>query len=111
MEDNLFNLFNDNTSLITHCPVCSKRYDPLEARIVRDNGASHLVHITCRICRSSVLAIIVANTTGINSIGLVTDMTSDDVSRFGASQPLSSDDVLEAYQFLHTERVVSDHLE
>ena len=111
MEDRLFNLFNDNTSLMTHCPVCNLRYDPLEARVVRENGAHHLVHVSCRFCRSAILAIIVASTTGINSIGLVTDMTVDDVSKFGESQPLTSDDVLEAYQFLHRERVLSDHLE
>ena len=111
MEDHLFNLFNDNTSLMTHCPVCNLRYDPLEARVVRENGASHLVHVSCRFCRSAIIAIIVANTAGINSIGLVTDMTADDVGRFGGNQPLTSDDVLEAYQFLHKERVLSDHLD
>ena len=111
MEEHLFNLFNDNTSLMTHCPVFNLRYDPLESRVLRERGAGHLVHVSCGFCRSAIIAIIITNSVGINSIGLVTDMTADDVMKFGGNQPLTSDDVLEAYQFLHRERVLSDHLE
>ena len=111
MGEKLFNLFNDNPTLITHCPVCNLRYDPLEARILEEGDSAHLVYISCRDCRSAILAVIVANNLGISSLGLITDMSLDDVLNFKSKKPINVDDVIEVHQFLSKERVSIDQLD
>lgn len=111
MGDNFFNLFNDNTTLITHCPVCSLRYDPLEAKILDEGDNSHLVYIKCRSCKSAILAVIMANNLGISSVGLITDLTGDDVLKFRETVAVHCDDVIEVHQFLNKEKVIVDYLD
>ncbi|NUM25272.1 MAG: hypothetical protein HUU49_01445 [Candidatus Buchananbacteria bacterium] len=110
MEDKYFNLFNDNNTPITHCPVCQMRYDPLEARILDEAENSHLVHVKCHHCQSAVLAVLLTNQLGISSIGLVTDLSSDDVMKFKSVLPVSVDDVIEAHEFLHSQKVLIDKI-
>lgn len=111
MGEKLFNLFNDNPTLITHCPVCNLRYDPLEAKVIEEGENAHLVYIRCRDCHSSILAVIVSNNLGISSIGLITDLSADDVLEFKTAQPVSCDDVIEAHQFLSKEKVLVDYFD
>lgn len=110
MEDKLFNFLSDSTTLITHCPVCNLRYDPLEARILEESSSNHLVHITCRYCKASVLALIITSQMGVSSIGLITDLNSDEVSDFRKSGNVTTDDVIEIHQFLNRQRAFIDYL-
>mgnify|MGYP001369136051 CR=1 FL=1 len=111
MEDKFFNLFNENTTLITHCPICNLKYDPLEAKILDENNDSHLVYIKCRNCTSAILAVIVSNNMGVSSIGLITDLNSDDVIKFRDQEHISADEVIEAYQFFNKEKILIDHFD
>lgn len=107
----MFNLFNDNPTLITHCPVCNLRYDPLEARILEEEANAHLVYIKCRSCQATVLAVIVTNNLGISSVGLITDLNGDDILKFKSAEAISCDDVLEAHQLLNKERALIDYFD
>lgn len=111
MGEKLFNLFNDNPTLITHCPVCNLRYDPLEARILEEGDNAHLVYISCRDCQSAILAVIISNNLGISSLGLITDLSADDVMHLKSSQPVSIDDIIEIHELLSKEKVSIDQLE
>lgn len=110
MEDKLFNLFNDSQTLITHCPVCSVRYYPLEARIIEEGDSNHLVYIKCQKCQASVLAVITTNSMGISSIGLITDLAADDISKFRQAKSIECDDVIEMHQILSEDKVLIDYL-
>jgi len=111
MDERLFNLFGDNSTLITHCPICNLRYDPLEARVLEEGKNAHLLHIRCRHCQSAILAVIVTNNLGVSSVGLVTDLKGEDVLRFKKAKPISCDDVIEVHQFLNKEKVLIDYLD
>jgi len=110
MEEKLFNLFNDHQALITHCPVCGLRYNPLEAKVVEEVNNAHLVHIKCRHCQGSILAVIAASALGISSVGLITDLSGDDVIKFKQAEPISFDDVIAGHQFLKKEKALIDYL-
>ena len=111
MDDRLFNLFGDNPTLITHCPICNLRYDPLEAKILEEGKNAHLVYIHCRHCQSAILAVIVTNNLGVSSVGLITDLNGEDVLRFKKAKPISCDDVIEVHQFLSKEKVMIDNFD
>lgn len=93
-------------SYIFKCPVCGNRYNLEKTRIIDTkeekpmNGASLLVHTDCDKCKSSVVFSIAIDGPEIFSIGMVTDLTSSDTTRFKNSNPISSDEVLATHQFL-----------
>jgi hypothetical protein len=107
-EHRFFNFFDENLKIITTCPVCATRYNPIEARVLADKGDGHLLYIKCSQCHAAVLAVVMASQVGVSSIGLVTDLSSEDIVKFLPAQPISSDDVISLYQSLVKHKVVSD---
>lgn len=110
MADKLFNVFSDNPTLITHCPICNARFNPLEAKILQESDITHLVHVKCQYCHSAIVALIMVNNMGVSSVGLVTDLSSEDTLKFIAERPIDSDDVLEVHQALNNQKVFIDNL-
>ncbi len=82
------------------CPFCNTKFSIDQARIISEKKDSFLIHAYCQKCRCSVLASLIANPMGISSIGLVTDLTYEDVLRFRKAKEINSDDVIYAYQHL-----------
>ncbi|OGE88036.1 MAG: hypothetical protein A3J07_01865 [Candidatus Doudnabacteria bacterium RIFCSPLOWO2_02_FULL_49_13] len=91
---------------ILRCPVCGHKYEASQTKIIdaADDkpmmGRSILVHTDCDKCKSSVVFSIAIDGPEIFSIGMVTDLTSQDTSKFKNSQPISSDEVLATHEFL-----------
>lgn len=69
-------------------------------RVLAEEGKTRLVHVTCKKCCGATLALLCENETGASTIGLVTDLNSDDVLRFHASRRVSTDDVIEIHKAL-----------
>lgn len=86
--------------LITSCPLCSTHYNFLEAKVLEARGDSHLLYLQCAKCFAAIVVLILMGELGMSSIGLVTDLTSDDVLRFKASESLTSDDILSLHNTL-----------
>ena len=91
---------------ILRCPVCGQKYSADETKIIDSgeekaaNGRNLLVHTDCERCKSSVVFSIAIDGPEIFSIGMVTDLTSQDTNRFRNSKPISSDEVLATHEFL-----------
>jgi len=47
---------------------------------------------------------------GVSSIGLITDLSSDDVLKFQDAAPVTTDDVIELHQLLTREKALIDKL-
>lgn len=86
---------------VSTCPLCGKEYAPEEARIVSEKEGAFLVHTNCKRCGSSVVATLVANQLGISSVGLITDLTYEDVVKFKDGENISTDDLLSLYEILN----------
>ena len=89
----------EGIKLISYCPLCNTQYNPLAARVLDEREDAHLVHIKCKSCNSSIVALVLNGAIGISSVGLVTDLTSDDVLKFKDAKEVTSNDVLD----LHSE--------
>lgn len=87
----------EGLKLISRCPLCSEAYRPFQASIVEEKEEAQLLHIQCHKCHCNMVALIVNGHMGLTSVGLITDLTSDDVERFKDSQAISQDQVLGAY--------------
>ncbi|MFA4936670.1 MAG: hypothetical protein WC575_00030 [Patescibacteria group bacterium] len=88
--------------LISYCPLCEKSYNPLKARILDEKDGAHLVHLQCGECGSSIVALILTSTLGITSVGLVTDLTSEDVMKFKDYNQINSNEVINFHQLLYS---------
>ena len=102
--------FEDGLKMVTYCPVCRSRYNPLEAKVVDENASAHLLHVRCKRCHSAILALILTNPFGISSVGLVTDLDSQEIGRFKEAVSITEDDVLNLYQYLHQEKELKGFL-
>ncbi|RJR31691.1 hypothetical protein C4569_01920 [Candidatus Parcubacteria bacterium] len=96
------NFFDESIKIISFCPVCNAKYNPLEARILEEKDDAHLIHIKCRRCQSCVVALILTSNLGISSMGIVTDLTSEDVIKFKTAKVIDADDVINIHQLLES---------
>jgi hypothetical protein len=100
---NTSQFWDDGLKLVSFCPLCEAHYNPMEAQIVGEADDSHLLHITCRKCQNSIIALVLISSGGVSSVGLVTDLNFDDVLKFRDAADISDDDVLEAHGMLEDE--------
>lgn len=83
------------------CSVCSTAFEARNAHIlVRKPDMSH-VYAQCFKCKSSAIVYVLKSGTGfITTIGMLTDMTKEDIEKFKKMKPISADDVLELHRAL-----------
>lgn len=92
---------------INKCPICAAAYEVVEAKLFAKKGNASLIHITCGQCQSSFMAMILLLGQGLSSVGMVTDLSFADASKFYQCPPITLDEALEGYQFLHTENFIN----
>ena len=82
--------------MMASCPLCQTRYQPDRAKILAEKDDAYLLHVPCAKCHSAVVALIFTNTFGVSSVGVLTDLTSEEV--LAAQRRLvNADDVLDLY--------------
>jgi hypothetical protein len=87
--------------MISYCPLCEASYNPMEAKILGEQEDGHLLHIRCKKCWNSVLALVMVSNVGVSSVGLVTDLTFEDVVRFRENPvAVTVDDVISVHDLL-----------
>jgi len=92
----------DGLKLVSRCPVCQLEHNPLETSLLAEAGGSHLLYIKCRQCGSGVVAALTPTTFGLNSIGVVTDLTSQEIAKCKDWPRLSAEEVLELVEYFQT---------
>lgn len=95
----------DSLRLISYCPLCNTHYNLLAAKILEERDEAHLIHIQCKKCQSSIVALVLTNGLGVSSVGLVTDLTGEDAQKFVSSPKVSIDDVLMVYTAFQTQGI------
>ena len=92
--------------LVAKCPICGHRYKQDQAKVIEEQGEAHLVHIQCDKCLSGLVAVIYQAGMGINSYGLVTDLTADDLHKFKNIKNISANDCLDFHQILESKKII-----
>ncbi len=96
--------FGETLKLVTYCPLCETKHSSTEAKVLDENDGAKLVHIQCKKCSASVVAVVFQNALGMSTVGVVTDLTSTDVLKFREHENVNSDDVLNALDRLRKEK-------
>lgn len=86
--------------LMRECPVCSRPYETNQAVVIETNEAHHLVHVTCSVCHTAIMTMVVLSAVGMSAIGLVTDLSAADARRLRGWTPISEGELLSWHKFL-----------
>ncbi|TSA44981.1 hypothetical protein D4R52_03310 [bacterium] len=93
-------------AFVLRCPICGNKYNTERTNIVdsreteRTGNTAMLVHTDCEKCKSSVVFSISMEGPDIFSVGMVTDLTSQDTKKFREAKAVTADDVLAFHDFL-----------
>jgi hypothetical protein len=91
---------NHPLQILSTCPLCEARTSSLTARVLAEAGATKLVHVTCRKCGGATLSLLLESEVGASSVGMVTDLSHEDVLRFQSASRVSTNDVIDVHAAL-----------
>jgi hypothetical protein len=91
--------------LIKQCPLCDQKYNKKSLQVIEQNEETRLVHLTCADCSQGMLAVFLATRLGVSSIGILTDLTAGDVTRFQKKQIITEDDILSFHSILKSKKI------
>lgn len=90
-----------NLKHLTKCPLCKAKYSLSQTSVLEEGDARTVFHLTCSHCNSAVLAFVSDSQQGIVSLGVATDLTSQEAKRIFKSKPIGSEQVLKVYEQLN----------
>ncbi len=95
-------MWNERLKLASYCPLCGAQSARMELRPLGTAGDTQLLHATCGKCAAQVLTLTVVSSTSSGAVGLVTDLSADDVLRASGLPVIHTDDVLRVHALLDT---------
>lgn len=90
--------------LIGKCPVCEYEYKTLRAKILDENEEAQLMYVKCQRCQGSLIVLLLASGPLVSSIGLITDLSMDDVQKFKHGYSIKEEDVIKIHQELKSKK-------
>jgi|GEM_PF-1441315 hypothetical protein len=87
--------------LISHCPVCSLSYPTEAVHVFSDESEAKFVHFTCDNCHSYFMAMVMKIPKGVSTVGMVTDLSLEDVQRLYKLPSISIDEMIEGREFIN----------
>lgn len=91
---------DDGIRIISQCPVCHTSYNPMIGKVLDESEGAHLLFIKCGKCQLSTLALVVASNFGVSSMGLITELDSNEVLKFKDHEAINAGQLLEFHQNL-----------
>lgn len=89
-----------STQFVSRCPLCNAGCRMEDAYTIESTDDASMIYTECPRCKSSIVAVVAMSGVGIVSLGMVTDMTKEDVERFRTAPSMSSNELLEMIQLL-----------
>jgi len=90
---------------VSRCPICSHEYSQTGARLFAEKDPASLVHLNCANCQSNFILMVMVGAHGLSSVGTVTDLTFEDVSRLYIKEPIEIDEVLNYYENIRKNKI------
>ena len=91
---------------VLKCPICGNKYNLETTKVLESeqdeayNEARILIHSDCAKCKSSVMFNVEIHGPEVFSVGMVTDLTRQDSSKFNKLSPINSNEIIGIHQEL-----------
>lgn len=85
------------------CPNCVQKYDQAKVNVLNSGKDNIIIHITCPNCKTSVISNISVNNMRVVAVGMLTDLSKEDLFLLRKSQIVNIDDVIEMHEFIEKE--------
>lgn len=86
------------------CPICNTVYDLQKYRVIGERDHNILTYIQCSHCGSAMLSLMSMNQFGLQAIGLLTDLTGDEVLPFERGDEVTENDVISLHRALEEDQ-------
>jgi len=106
--NNIFKNFSEFGEASNKCPLCGKKINLAQAQVIEKKQSPVLLFVACPMCKGSIILAIINDIFGVASLGVVTDMTIEDVKRFKGKKKISDDEFLDIYSFLARKKGVAE---
>jgi len=81
--------------------MCGMGYESHGVEILQKSEQITIVHAECAKCQSAAILTVLSGALGVvTTIGMLTDMSKEDVDRFWNAHEITSDDVLKMHMLL-----------
>lgn len=89
------------------CPVCDAAREKLSYMPLTADERRTVIHLTCASCRSNLFAFATQNEMGILTVGILTDLSSQEARSFFGVSAVTGEDVLTFHKQLQEKKHLS----
>lgn len=90
----------ENLRAMVRCPVCDKKYRTAKILVLDESDKKTTLHLTCVNCGAASMLFVSLGQFGVVSLGLLTDLKHSEARTVLYGEMVSTDNVIEAHQFL-----------
>lgn len=96
-----------NVRLMQRCPMCRAEQVSANVDILEEGAGGFLAYLSCTKCGASLIVRVAALPQGLVGNAILTDLESDEVSRFAGGEDVGADDVLDAWELAGSSRLAA----
>ncbi len=100
----------NNLESLAKCPICNKNYGQTNILVLEDSDRKKTLHVTCRSCNVSSLVFISSGKMGIVSLGMLTDLTTEEARLIFKGEAVSTDQVIDVHEYLKNTKEVNEFI-
>lgn len=82
------------------CSVCGKAFKPARVMVLSEERDRTTLHLQCEECGAASFVLVSTGQLGVASVGMLTDLNSQDARNLFGKEPISTDQVIEMHQLL-----------
>ncbi|MBI2439065.1 MAG: hypothetical protein HYV45_00450 [Candidatus Moranbacteria bacterium] len=90
----------ENIQSLIRCPVCNKKYRSMKMLVLDEDDKKTTLHLSCEGCKASSIVFVSMGQFGVVSLGFLTDLKQSEAKTVFSEEVVSTDQVIEAHQFL-----------
>ncbi len=83
------------------CPICSSKRENLSYEPVGSDKNRTAIYVSCEKCLASIVFFITQNEMGIMTVGVLTDVNSQEAKNFFGAMSVSDNDVIDIHEYLN----------
>ena len=95
-------LLSDGVRRVSACPLCQAKPEHTKTRVLESRDDHCLVHVTCGNCGHAMLSMVQLMDSGVQCVGILTDLSFEEAKQARSTASVAFDDVLMVHESLNT---------